>query len=482
MTLKQKAATGLVWSFIDNFSKYGFQLIIGIILARLLTPSDFGLIAMITIFTSLSQALIDSGFSQALIQKKVCSSKDYSTVFYFNFFISTLLTAILFFCSPLIADFLNTPNLESIIKMLSIILIIDSLVIVQRTQLTKKINFKLQAKVSMIGNICSGLGAVLLAKNGYGVWSLVFKQIIYSTINTCLIWYWNKWWPKLIFSKKSLSNLFNFGSKLLYSRIISIVFENIHLLVIGKYFSVSQLGFFNQADRIKKLPSQNISSTIQRVTFPILVEIKDDLEILKLNYIKILRSVMFVTFILMLGLGAVSNSLIIALLGEKWAESIIYLQLLVFIGMLYPIHSLNLNLLKVQAASDKFLKLEVIKRILTIPIIFIGIYGGIKLMIIAMIIKSYIVFFFNSYWSGSYIEYSSFNQLKDIFPSFVIAFLMSIVVYFIGTLLSFQPIINLFIQIIVGFTFIITLSKILNLREYYYIKSVINSYLSKNEK
>lgn len=472
MSLKQKTVSGLLWSFIDNFSKLGITFIIGIILARLLTPREFGLIGMITIFIALSQSLMDSGFTQALIRKKDCTQADYSTVFYFNLLTGIVLYLVLFFSSGAISRFFNEPQLDLLVKVVGLGIIVNAFIIVQRARLTKEINFKLQTKISIIASLVSGIIGIAMAYTGYGVWSLVFKTLAGFFFTSILLWIWNKWKPSLVFSPGSFKEMFSFGYKLLISGLIDTAYRNIYLLIIGKYFSAAELGFYTRADQFNNLPSQNITGVIQRVSYPILSEIQDDLPRLKTAYQKIIKSTMLITFVAMIMMGAIAKPLILTLIGEKWMPSVIYLQLLTFVGMLYPLHAINLNMLQVQGRSDLFLKLEIIKKILAVPVIIIGVLFGIKMMIVGMIILSMIAYFLNSYYSGQLIDYTSGQQIKDIFPSFVLALFIGSIVYLIGLFLILPNYLILIIQLGAGIGLFFVFAEVFKMKDYKYVKEI----------
>lgn len=473
MSLKEKTISGLIWSFVDTIAGQGITFVVGIILARLLSPREFGLIGMITIFIAISESFINSGFSSALIRKKNCTDTDFSTVFFFNIAVGILLFFLLFLTSPAISNFFNEPELTAILQVLGVVLIIDSLTLIQRTILTKRIDFKLQAKISVIASIGSGVVAILMAFYGFGVWALVAQRIVKQGINSLFLWLWNRWKPILVFSKKSFKELFGFGSKLLLSGLIDTIYRNIYYLIIGKFFSAQELGFYTKAEEFNRLPSQNLNSIIGRVTYPVLSTLQDDIPRLRNNYKKLIRSVMFVTFILMLGMAAVAEPMIHTLIGAKWDPAIIYLQMLCFVGMMYPLHALNLNMLQVQGRSDLFLRLEVIKKIIAIPIIVIGIFLGIKMMIAGMMVNTLIAYYLNSYWSGIKIGYSFKQQVKDILPSFSLALIMGISVYILGELLPFSYPINLIIQIIYGTLFIFVFCEITKFKDYIFVKELI---------
>lgn len=473
MTLKQKTVHGLLWSFLDTFSNLGIQFVVGIILARLLMPREFGLIGMITLFIAISQSFINSGFGQALIRKKDCTQNDYSTVFFFNLIAGIVLYALLFLSAPAIGNFFDEPKLKSIVQVLGVVLIIESLTIIQRTILTKRIDFKLQARISIIASIGSGIIAITLAFLNFGVWSLVALQITRQALNSFFLWLWNRWKPILAFSMKSFKELFGFGSKLLLSGMIDTAYRNIYYLVIGKYFSAVELGYYTRAEQFKNLSSENLTMVIGRVSYPILASIQDDVVRLKTSYQKLIRSIMLLTFILMLGMAAVAKPMVLTLIGEKWLPSVIYLQMLCFVGMFYPLQAMNLSMLDVQGRSDLVLRLEIIKKILAVPTIIIGVFFGIKIMILGMMLNTIVAYYLNSYWSGKMINYSSSSQIKDILPSFLLALVVNGVVFSLSFLIIISPPVMLIVQIITGTLLTLFICEILKLKDYLYMKEII---------
>jgi len=480
-SLKQKTISGLIWSFIDSIAGQGISFIVGIILARLLSPKEFGLIGMLTIFIAISQSFIDSGFRQALIRKQDCTQTDYSTVFYFNIAVGVAFYILLFAFANSISNFFHEPVLKELIKVLGLALIINSFTMIQSTLLTKRIDFKLQAKISIIASLISGIISIYMAYTGLGVWSLVALTLIKYATNSILLWYWNKWKPALLFSKKSFKELFSFGSNLLVSGLIDTIYRNIYYVIIGKYFTAVELGYYTRAEQFKSLPSANLQSIIGRVSYPVLSTIQADAPRLKETYKKIIRSTMLVTFVLMLGMAAIAKPMILTLIGEKWEPCVIYLQMLCFVGMFYPLHALNLNMLNVQGRSDLFLRLEIIKKVLAVPVIVIAIFWGIKAMILGMIFLSLIAYYLNSYWSGRLIGYSFLEQIKDILPSFILAATMSTIVFIEGLLFSLTPLSLLIIQLITGAVLTFCLCEGFHLKDYLYIKSIVNEKLLKGK-
>jgi teichuronic acid exporter len=473
LSLKQKTISGLLWSFIENFSRQGIALIFGIILARLLSPREFGLIGMIAIFLAISQSFIDSGFTQALIRKKDCSQADFSTVFYFNLAASIFFYFLLFISAGLISRFFEEPQLKLIIRVVGLGLVINAFSIVQRARLTKRIDFKLQTRITVIASIIAGITGILFAYSGYGVWSLVIKSLTGFVFTSFLLWLWNKWKPDLSFSRKSFREMFPFGYKLLVSGLIDTIYRNIYLLIIGKYFSATELGFYSRADQFSSLPSSNITGVIQRVSYPVLSEAQDDMQTLKKAYKKIVKSTMFITFILMFGMAAIAKPMVIALIGEKWMPSVIYLQLLCFVGIFYTLSSINLDMLNVKGRSDLFLKLEVIKKVLAIPIIVLGIFFGIKILILGMIVISMISCYLNSLYSGRLIGYSIAEQIKDLIPAFFLSVFVNGFVFLAGILISATPATIIVLQVLFGAMLTIGLCELLGFKDYLYLREIL---------
>lgn len=472
-SIRQKAISGFKWSFIEGIFNQGIQFIIGIVLARILSPNEFGLIGMLTFFIAISQSIIDSGFSQALIRKQDCSDVDYSTTFYFNLILGIIFYSIFFFSSRLISRFYNEPQLFALIRVLGVVLIINAITILQRTILIKNINFKLQAKISVIASVFSGIIGISMAYYGFGVWALVGKTISQQFINSLLLWRWNKWIPMFVFDKNSFNGLFKFGSRLMLSGLIDTIYKNLYYLIIGKFFSSTQLGYYTRAEQFSNLPSSNITGVIQRVSYPVLSTIQNDPERLKAGYKKLIKTTMFVSFTLMLSMAAIAKPMIIVLIGSKWITSAIYLQLLCLVGMLYPLHVLNLNMLNVKGRSDLFLKLEIIKKTLAIPIIIVGVIIGIKAMIIGMFIFSVIAYFINSYWSSRLMNYTVREQFMDIIPAFLFALTLSICIFLPSLFLHLKPITMLALQCFLAILLFPPLVNIFKIESYIEIKNIV---------
>jgi len=481
--LRQKAASGLFWSFSDLIANQGIQFIIQVILARLLLPEDFGLIGMITIFISLSTTFIDSGFSQALIREQDAKQEDFSTVFYFNLAMASALYLVLFFAAPLISDFFREPKLIEILRVLSLVLIINSFGIIQRVMLVRRIDFKTQTKISIVASVASGAAAVALAYFGLGVWSLVIRTLIMQFLVAFLLSVSNKWKPSLVFSMQSFKRLFRFGSRLLASGLLNTIYMNIYYVIIGKFFSATELGYFTNGKKLEEVASQAVSTSLQRVSYPVLSSIQKDEHRLRAGFSKIIRTSTFINFPIMVFLAAIAGPLIGLVFGEKWLPSIPYFQILCFAGMLFPLHAINLNILQVKGRSDLFLKLEIIKKavftaiIVVVLIMKLGIVG----LLWGSVLNSYIAYLINAVYSKQMIAYSVKDQMADIMPSFLLSFVMGAVVFGVGFLVPGGDVIKLLVQTLVGFTAYVGLSKLFRIRELDTVRELLLSFLKKTK-
>ena len=466
---KTKAISGMFWSMVDLLSKQGIHFIIQIFLARLLLPKDFGIIGMVTIFIALSQTLIDSGFSSALIREKEASEEDFATVFYFNLAVSIVLYLILFFSADAISRFFNEPQLFKLLRVLGLIVIINAFGLIQRTMLVKKIDFKSIARINVVATIISGVVAILCAVNGLGVWSLVVKNLLMQFIQALYLSFTNRWKPTVMFSMVSFKKLFGFSWKLLASSLIYTAYNNLYYLVIGKYFSVVELGYYTNAEKLRSTASESMTQSIHRVTYPVLsnINIQGDDERLKDAYKKVVKTTAFIMFPIMLGLAGVAKPMILLLFGPKWSQSIIYFQILCVSGMVFPLHSINLNILQVKGRSDLFLKIEIIKMgigISIVAVILLFKLGLIELMIGSMI-SSILSYYINSYYSGYLLSYALREQVKDIFPALFISATMFGGVLLIGIVGNNQGITLLLIQIMSGVIVYVSLSWFLKIEE-----------------
>ena len=444
-TLKHKTVKGTLWSSIERFATQGVSFVVMIIMARLLTPDDYGLVAMLTIFIAISQSLVDSGFSNALIRKQDRDETDNSTVFYFNMAVGVVLYLLLFFAAPVIAGFYGQPLLVPITRIMSLSIIINGVAIIQRTILTGSLDFKTQAKASFSGAVLSGIIGIAMAYTGYGVWSIVAYHISSIVTSSIILWILSSWRPRLVYSWKSFRQLFGFGSKLALSGIIDTVYNNAYLLVIGKVFNAADLGYYTRASQFAQFPSSNITGILQRVTYPVLCTMQDEDERLRNVYRRFLRLSAFVVFPLMIGLAAVAQPLVLLLLKEQWAFSAVLLQLICFSMMWYPIHAINLNLLQVKGRSDLFLRLEIIKKCVGVAILCITVPFGLVAMCVGSICSSLICLIINTHYTGILINVGFLTQMRDLIPTLLYSLSMGAVVFAVVSIFS-----SLWMQLIMG--------------------------------
>ncbi|MGF1943683.1 lipopolysaccharide biosynthesis protein [Enterococcus casseliflavus] len=450
--MKKQALMGIMWTGIDAIGSRVVSLIIQVILARLLLPADFGIIGMITIFIAISQTLLDSGFQNALIRESKVTNKEYSTVFLFNLGMSVFLYSLLFIFSNMIATFYATPILSKILKVLGLILIINSFGLIQRTILTRNLNFRLQTKINLFSVIISGIIAVLMAKMGYGVWSLVIQQLSNQFMQSFLLMYFNRWMPTINFDLIAFKKFFSFGWKLTLSSIINTLYQNIFYVVIGKYYSPTDLGYYTNSQKFNDVPVQSMTQAIQKVTYPLLSKMNTDGINLKQNYRIIIRYSSAFSFMMMLALGASADRIIPFLFGNNWINSVPYFQILCFGGMLYPINAINLNILQVKGRSDLFLKLEVIKKIVGVSFILVsffantGIYGLVWSGVLATLFNTSL----NILVSSKIIDYSYREQLADLAVFFLNALIMAVIIFCIGKISIFSSFITLIFQATIG--------------------------------
>ena len=477
-SLKDKTVKGTIWSGIDNVVQFGVTFVVSIVLARLLSPDDYGLIGIITIFTAVCTVIINGGFTTALIRKKDATDDDYNTAFIVNLVMSLLLYAVIFLCSPLIADFFRREELVALTQVSSLGMVIGALALVQQTRLTKRIDFKTQAKITLVASVCSGVVGIAMAVVGFGVWALVGQTLSSQMLRTVLLWFYNKWMPKFKFSKTSFHELFGFGWKMMVSGLLDTVWKELYQVVVGKFYTPATLGQYTRAKQFSTLFSSNLTSVIQRVTYPVLSNIQDDKERMVSAYRRIIKVTMFVTAVCMFFLGAISEPLLYCLIGSKWHEAAVYLPLICITGSTYPLHAINLNMLQVQGRSDLFLGLEVIKKIIGIAPLSVCIFYGILPMLYTGFLTTVLAYFLNSYYSGKFLGYSSWMQIKDIAPSYGLATLVALSVFF----LKYLPIsywIVLPIQIVLGCALILCVCQMTKMEEYMELKRMIEPYFKK---
>ena len=472
-SLKNKTVKGTIWSSLERFSVQGIQFFVMIIMARMLTPKDYGLVGMLAIFIAISQTLIDSGFSLALIRKQDRSDIDNSTVLYFNIGVGVILYLIFFFCAPLIAEFYSEPLLIIITRVIGLSFIFNSLSVVQRALLTINLDFKTQAKASFLGAVLSGVVGISMAYSGFGVWAIVWQQISNLTVITILLWILSSWRPIWAYSWKSFRELFGFGSKLLVAGLLDTIFKNLYLIVIGKFYRASDLGYYTRAHQFTDFASSNITGIFQRVTYPILCTIQNDDTRLSDVYRRILKTSAFIIFPLMMGLAAVAKPMVISFLTEKWLFSALIIQILCFAQMWFPVHAINLNLLQVKGRSDLFLKIEIIKKAFTVIVICITLPLGLIPMCIGMIANSIIALIINTYYTGKLIHLGFLKQMKDLLPTLLLSLATGVIVYLTVTYIPMVSWLALSVGVIEGMLVYVGLAKLFRFSECVELISII---------
>ena len=447
--LREKTISGVKWNAIGRFSTQGASFIISILLARILTPSDYGVVGMIGIFMAIAQTFIDSGFGSALIRKRECTDIDYSTAFYFNVIVGVVCYCCLFFSAPIIAEFFNTPILSDIVRVLGINLLLGSLAVVQGAKLTAAVDFKSQARISLVATVVSGCVGLFMAYNGYGVWSLVYQSLSLSVVRTILLCVVTRWMPLRAFSRHSFKYLFGFGSKILSASLLHTIYSNLTTILIGKFYSSGDLGYYSRGESLARLPSSNLTSVLQSVTYPILSTIQDDDERLIKVYRRYICMTSMVIFFGMFLMAALAEPLIITLFTDKWQASVRYLQIFSFAMMFDHICQLNLNILYVKGRSDLVLRLEIIKKTISISMIIAAIPFGVLAICISRAIYTQIAVLINTYYTGKLFGLGYWNQMNDfikyflfsaiaVFPAFILTFtsLSSILVLIMGVVLA----------------------------------------------
>ena len=445
--LKQQTKKGLYWSFFNQFSNYGMQFCVGIVMARLLSPSDYGITALPGVFLAIAAVFQDSGMAGALIRKPEIEEKDYSTLFLYSIGMGIVMYAALFFASPYIASYFETPVLIPLVRVTALTFLWGPITTVQYVFLKRKLDFKTPTKISIATKIFSAIVGITMAYMGYGLWALVISGVLSGFLNLILIVWAVRWYPRTGWSNESFKYLWGYGNKMLASSLLETAYSNITPLFVAKYYSPADLGVYNRARNYAIMPSQNVTGVIQNVTFPVLSKMQDDDESLARNYRRMLKTTAFVVFPLMMLLAGLARPLILTMITAKWEACIILLQLLCFSLMWYPIHSINLNLLQVKGRTDLFFRLEVIKKIIGLSILVVTLPLGLVVFCIGGIISSLVCLAVNTYYTGKLINVGYLKQMRDLFPTLLLSLVLFGVILVINQFIS-----NYLLQILVGGT------------------------------
>ncbi len=443
--LKQKTKQGLIWTFLEMFANYGLQFVVGIIMARLLSPSDYGITALPAVFLSVASVFVDSGFGSAMIRKPELTESDLSTTFYYSFCVGVLCYIFLYVGAPYIAEFYDTPVLVSLVRITALTFLWNPLTTPQNVILSRNLDFKTKSRISVTTHIIGSIIGIVFAYMGYGLWSLVIMNIVSSLLNLLQLWLKVKWIPRQGWSKESFRYLWGYGNKMLGSALLDKIYTNIVPVFVGRYYSPADLGIYNRAQGYAQLPSQNITGVIQNVSFPVLSKMQDDVDALARNYRRMINTTAFIVFPIMMMLSALARPLIIVMVTDKWEGAIILLQLMCFSMMWYPIHAMNLNLLQVSGRSDLFFRLEIIKKSYGLIALIITLPIGLVAVVLSQWVTNILSLIVNTYYTGKIIGVTFIKQMRDLLPILALSFAMWCVIH-----LSIYYISDYLIQIFVG--------------------------------
>jgi teichuronic acid exporter len=476
--LKRKTVKGFFWSSLESLFSQGQGIIFGILLARMLSPQEFGLVGMITIFISLAQVFVDSGLSQSLIRKQNCSSLDYNTIFWVNLVIGLVSYVIIWVAAPFIAEFYGKPELITLTRVTSLVILIGSVTLIQQTILHKEIDFKTITTSSTLGTFVSGVSSLILAYYGFGVWSLVWRIIINQAVRSAVMWNHNRWWPKLHWGKLILKEHFAFSSNILLMSVVAALYKNFYNLIIGKNYSDTILGYYTNADQYSSMPSNTISSISNRVSYPVLSEMQNDTVRLKASIKKLITTVMYISFVIMFGLAAVAEPLFAIALGTKWIPAVVIFQTLCIAYAISPMQGINQNIMKIKGRSDLFLKTEIIKYVLFTPLLILGVIYGINILIAGIVIFYWIGYLINAMYTRRLIGYSAISQSLDILPVMGIAIVPAILTWSLGSFFSLSYIVLLLIQTIMYPSLVVLLSLFFKVPAFFEIKQILKDKLT----
>lgn len=472
----KKVLSNFIWRFLERCGAQGITFIVSIILARLLDPSVYGTVALVTVFTTIMQVFVDSGMGNALIQKKDADDLDFSSVFYFNITVCSALYMLMFFVAPFIASFYKIPELTPVVRVLSLILIISGIKNVQQAYVSRNMMFKRFFFSTLGGTIVAAIVGIVMAYKGFGVWALVAQMLCNAAIDTAILWITVKWRPKKMFSIERLKILFSYGWKLLVSALIDTVYNDLRQLVIGKIYSKEELAHYNQGDKFPKLIVTNINTSIDSVLLPTMSKVQDNKSAVK-NMTR--RSIKISTYImipLMTGLAVCAESLISLIMTDKWLPCVPFLRLFCFSYAFWPIHTANLNAIKAMGRSDLFLKLEIAKKSVGVIALLSTMWISPLAMAYSLLVTSIIGQIINSWPNKKLMNYSYLEQLKDMFPQIALSLIMGVVIYLIK-FIGLSSLLTLILQMLVGIILYVIGSKIFKIDSFEYIMTTIKSLL-----
>lgn len=475
---KNSTLKNFVWRFAERCGAQIVTFIVSIVLARILTPEDYGKVALITVFTTIMQVFVDSGLGVALIQKKDADDLDFSSVFYFNFVICLVLYAAMFFASPFIANFYNDSSLTPIIRVISLTIVISGVKGIQQSYVSRNMLFKRFFYSTLGGTIFSAILGIALAYTGFGVWAIVAQQLSNTTIDTLILWLTVKWRPKKMFSWERLKGLLSFGWKMLASSLLDTVYGNIRSLIIGKLYSSSDLAYYNQGKQFPNVVVTNINTSIDSVLLPTMASVQDDSQRVKTMTRRAIKTSTYIMAPLMMGLAFCAEPIVRLVLTDKWISCVPFLRIFCITYMFYPIHTANLNAIKAMGRSDLFLKLEIAKKIVGMILLLSTMWFGVMAMAYSLLVSSVLSQIINSWPNIKLLNYGYLEQLKDIIPSIALAVLMGFCVNLVS-LLNLSNIVTLLIQIPLGAVIYIITSELLHLESFNYLMDLIRPMIRK---
>lgn len=470
--------SNFIWRFAERCGAQLVSFVVSIVLARILAPEDYGTIALVTVFTAILQVFVDSGLGTALIQKKDADDLDFSSVFYFNFSMCLVLYAVMFIVAPYIAIFYEDMTLTSVIRVLSLTIVISGVKGIQQAYVSRNMLFKRFFFSTIGGTIFSAFLGIGLAFSGCGVWALVAQQLSNTMIDTLILWITVKWKPKKEFSWKRLRTLFSYGWKLLVSSLLDTVYNNLRNLIIGKMYSSADLAYYNQGDKFPKIIVTNINTSIDSVLLPTMSNEQDDRNRIKSMTRRAIKTSIYVMAPLMMGLAFCAESIVELVLTDKWLPCVPFLRLFCITYMFWPVHTANLNAIKAMGRSDWFLKVEIVKKIVGLFFLLSSMWFGVMAIAYSLLLSSILSQIINAWPNRQLLGYGYLEQVRDFAPGILLAIGMGICVYFIG-FLPLPTIVTLLIQIIIGAVIYIGASALLKLEEFEYILGVVKSFLKK---
>ena len=476
----KKVLSNFFWRFFERCGAQGVTFIVSIVLARLLDPDVYGTVALVTVFTTIMQVFVDSGMGNALIQKKEADDLDFSSVFFFNIAVCSLLYLIMFIAAPFIAAFYKMPELTSVVRVLSLILIISGVKNVQQAYVSRNMQFKKFFFSTIGGTIGAAVVGIVMAYLGFGVWALVAQMLFNAAVDTIILWITVKWRPKMMFSFERLKALFSFGWKLLVSSLLDTVYNDLRQLIIGKLYSKNDLAFYNQGKKFPHLIVTNINTSIDSVLLPTMSKAQDDKNAVRSMTRRAIKTSTYIMMPVMIGLAVCAEPLVSLILTDKWLPCVLFLRVFCITYAFYPIHTANLNAIKAMGRSDLFLKLEILKKIIGLTAILITMWISVEAMAYSLLVTTLLNQIINSWPNKKLLGYSYLEQIKDMLPQIGLSLIMGAAIYLVQ-LAGFSNIYTLCIQIPLGIIIYIALSKLLHIESFEYVISMIKSFKTRGK-